>query len=132
MAYKDVDAKAAKYEPTRVIRKWAERVGADISAAKDQDHARRLISEHKEKKSDTKAVEPKPLKGEVLPPLPKSNGVTDWHAPSINLHLPALHANVNARIGPQWFDCVGEVRNAVLYMVFGAALYVVLSKWLGL
>lgn len=128
MGFNDIDKKA-RYEPNRVIRRLAENCGADISKATSDEHARKLITEFKaEKKTSTD----EPLKGEIIPPT-KNNG-HDRHGwgPQIAINVPIPAVNVSAKIGPQWFDCVAHVKDALLFMVLGAALYAVAAKFVGL
>lgn len=130
MGFADVDKKAGeRYAPSKFLKKLAEKVGADIRNARSDDDVRRLVDEAKAKKP--KEAETKPLSGEVLPPL--RNGHDAGHVrPQLVFNLPSVTANIAASETPAWHEMVAEVKDAVLWMVLGAALMVVSMRVLGL
>lgn len=132
MGYSDIDKKAStKYEPTKFMKKLAERWNVDAFKATSEDHLRRLVEEAKAKATKDDKANSEPLKGEIIPPTKNGHDRHGW-GPQIAINVPIPQINVSAKVGPQWFDCVAHVKDAVLYMVLGATCYAVLAKFMGL
>ncbi len=129
MAYGDLDKKATeKYTPSRVLKKIAERHGANLSNAKSESEARKLIDEAKEAKA--KEADTKPKTGEVLPPLRNGHDHTMIH-PQVVFNVPSIHADIVQNEAPAWWDCVAHVKDAALWMVLGAAVYATVGRYVG-
>ena len=125
MGFADVDRKASTpFVPNKFLKKLAEKNGVSIVGVKSEEELRRLIDEAKAKAEPVK-------NGEIIPPA--KNGYDDrGFGAHIIMNVPAPQVNVKASVGPQWFDVVANVQNAILYMVLGAALFAVFGKWVGL
>jgi len=131
MGFSDIDKKAAeKYTPSKFLKLRAEKVGADIRNATGEEDARRRIKEAEDKKQ-SKGAETKPISGEVLPPLRNGHDHGTVH-PQFVFNVPSIHANVTTVDAPQWFEVVAHVKDAVLWMVLGAALMAIARGVLGI
>lgn len=130
MGFADVDKKAIeKYTPSKFLKKLAEKHNVNISAAKSEEEARRLI----DTKRDTKPGVTPAKDGEVLPPLRNGNGYDrNAHFPQFVVNVPSINAHVDVNSAPAWHEMVGVVKDAVLWMVLGAALITVARGVLGL
>lgn len=125
MGFSDIDRKATeKYEPSKFLKKLAEKHGVDWKSAKSESDLRRLIDEKKSKE----VTKLEPVKdGEIVK---NGAGPYPW-GPNIVINVPVPTINMAHLVGPQWWNIVENVKDAALYMVVGAALYAVASRFLG-
>lgn len=118
-----------KYKALKKAMADAKIIGKSI-----QEYAGEIVARGT-KKPDARVEVIKDSKVEVLPPTspgPTSTNSTSNHrvevaAPSIVMNVPAPIVNVGHQEAPKWWQIVGLVKDAALYMVLGASMWALLG-----